>query len=79
MMTYSNEKLSEHILSLELEKEEFNKKHLFYSPFENDVLRNIFECCSKNNTDNIGIPDRIYFDGNTIIVFECKKNVSKTL
>ena len=51
----------------------FDEQYLFYTPFQNDILKDIFKNCSKSG-NGIGIPDRIYFDKTTLIIFECKSN-----
>ena len=50
----------------------FDQKYIYYSPSENEELKNLFKHASKNDKNNHGIPDRIYYDGETIIIFECK-------
>jgi predicted RNA methylase len=51
----------------------FNKKYIFFTPFENEKLKEMFKKCSKSG-NGIGIPDRIYYDNKTLIIFECKSN-----
>ena len=51
----------------------FDQKSIYFSPSENKVLKQIFQNASKNKDSEChGIPDRIYFDKNVLIVFECK-------
>jgi predicted RNA methylase len=50
----------------------FNQSCIYYSPNENMELKKIFNKASKKGA-SFGIPDRIYFDHKTLIVFECKK------
>jgi 16S rRNA G966 N2-methylase RsmD len=45
---------------------------IYYTPSENPILKKIFQNASKHDTGNAGRPDRIYFDEETLIVFECK-------
>ncbi len=64
------EKKSESELSFILK--DFNQSYIYFSPNENKHLKEIFSQCSKQNTNLIGYPDRIYFDNKTLLVFECK-------
>jgi type I restriction-modification system DNA methylase subunit len=66
-----SEKHSELSLYKLLEKEKFN--NLYYSPNEHTDLKYILDGCSKRGS-GIGIPDRIYYDSNILILFECKKD-----
>lgn len=50
----------------------FNQENIYYSPNENDELKEIFKHASKKTDNGNGIPDRLYFDENVLIVFECK-------
>ncbi len=52
----------------------FNKNNIFYNLSENEILRDIFKNASKNNTNNPGFPDLIYFANNTLLIFECKQD-----
>ena len=70
----SSEKKVECKLFELLKKNNFNDNFIFYNPNNNNTLKKIFEKCSKNNTNNIGIPDRIYYYGKTLIIFECKRD-----
>jgi hypothetical protein len=67
------EKRSEFELRELLHSSNFNKSNLYYSIFENHILKKIFAKCSKNG-NSYGIPDCVYFDNNTLIIFECKKD-----
>ncbi len=54
----------------------FNKAYIYYTPTQSDSLKQIFAKASKNGNAR-GIPDRIYYDETTMIIFECKiKNMS---
>ena len=57
----------------------YPSENIFYSPSENNELKEIFKSGSKTG-DKYGIPDRIYYNKNskTICVFECKiRNIKK--
>jgi len=66
------EKLSQTNLYNLLIKNNFDPNSIFFTPTKNDVLKEIFKHGSKKNTNHIGIPDLLYFEGPTIIIFECK-------
>jgi predicted RNA methylase len=51
----------------------WNEKRMYHTPSSNDILKDIFSKASKTGKAN-GIPDLIYFDENTLICFECKKD-----
>ena len=73
------EKRVESVLSDSLKS--FNQKFVYYSPSENEKLKDLFKNASKKeNSLSIGIPDRIYFDNNILIIFECKAtNINKAI
>lgn len=68
------EKISESELSILLNKTGFDKNKIYHTITENESLKKIFKNCSKTGNGN-GYPDRIYFDGLNLIIFECKSNV----
>ena len=76
---YNSEKCVEFELSNLLNKTNFEKSHIFFNPNENDVLKDLFKNCSKTNKKKFGIPDRIYFNGETLIIFECKTELKKCI
>jgi hypothetical protein len=51
----------------------FPKSYIFNAPTENADLKRGFSLASKTGGGR-GIPDRIYYDEKTLIVFECKKD-----
>lgn len=74
-----SEKHSEFHLQNLLIKEKFNEKNLYYNIHENNILKNLFKNCSKSGK-KFGIPDRIYFDNDILIIFECKfKNLNNAI
>lgn len=66
-----SEKISEHELSACLQ--DFPQEHIYYHPCAHPILKSIFKHSSKKGA-GYGIPDRIFFDGSTLILFECKKS-----
>jgi type I restriction enzyme M protein len=68
-----SEKRTETYLSLALQSGKFEPNCIYYSPTENGILKHIFSRASKTG-DKHGIPDRLYFDNQTLVVFECKKD-----
>jgi len=71
----NSEKHSEYELQVLLNSNYFNSEYIYYSAFQNSILKKLFKKCSKTGS-NFGIPDRIYFDesAQTLIIFECKKD-----
>lgn len=67
------EKDTEFELHTLLINENFNKELIFSTINKNSLLKDLFKNCSKTG-NGFGIPDRIYLDKNTIIIFECKFN-----
>jgi predicted RNA methylase len=65
-----SEKMVENKLSTYLNA--FDQSNIYYAPSENPTLKEIFKKASKKGA-GIGIPDRIYYDGKILIVFECKR------
>ena len=72
-MSLKSEKRTE--ISLSNELSDWPTEYIFYNPSENNILKEEFSKCSKNG--NTGIPDRIYFDGKNLVVFECKSEDTK--
>ena len=68
---FKSEKQSEHELTNTLK--DFNQDYIHYSPNHHEILKHLFSNCSKTG-DGIGLPDRIFFDLKTLIIFECKTN-----
>jgi type I restriction enzyme M protein len=68
-----SEKRTETYLAKTLQSGNFEPNCIYYSPTENNALKHIFSQASKSGSKN-GIPDRLYFDGRILIVFECKTN-----
>lgn len=55
-------------------------KYIINSYKNNEILKKVFKKCSKNTNDNPGFPDKIYYDENKIIIFECKSlNINKAI
>jgi hypothetical protein len=65
------EKISEFHLSKILGS--FNDSYIFYHPASNPVLKKMFLRASKQGI-GYGIPDRIFYDGTVLVIFECKGN-----
>jgi len=71
----TQELLSKYISSLTLVE-----SCVFNTPVQHPVLKNIFKNASKKKTKNQGRPDRIYFDGESLFVFECTpSNIEKAV
>jgi type I restriction enzyme M protein len=68
-----SEKRTEEFLYQLLKDKSFEDQYIFRSPTEHSKLKHIFSKASKTG-NGIGIPDRIYFDGHHLIIFECKKS-----
>ncbi len=68
-----SEKESEYQLQTILIENKFNIDCIYYSIFNNKILKELFSNCSKTG-NKFGVPDRIYFDKSTLIIFECKNN-----
>jgi predicted RNA methylase len=50
---------------------DFQQDYIFYTPNKNKVLKKLFKTASKQGK-SIGIPDRIFFNDDILIIFECK-------
>ncbi len=50
----------------------FPQQFIYYNPSEHDDLKEMFSKSSKHGSGR-GIPDRIYYDGERMIIFECKR------
>lgn len=74
-----SEKSIEISLSNILNTKNFNEEFIYFSPNENEDLKNLFKNCSKTKKKNNGIPDRIFYDKKTLIIFECKNNSKKCI
>lgn len=70
---FKSEKQSEVNLSNYLKMMNFDERNLYFSPKHNPDLKTIFANCSKSGS-GCGIPDRIYYDKNILIIFECKRD-----
>lgn len=68
-----SEKRSENELFEILKENEFHEDNIYYSPNQNCILKSLFMFSSKTGLKH-GIPDRIYFDNDVLIIFECKSN-----
>lgn len=66
------EKRNEMFLGNLLEEAGFPNEKIFLSPSENNDLKYIFRNASKSTEMGRGIPDRIIYDGKTLIIFEVK-------
>ena len=49
----------------------FDEEYIFYTPKEEEFLSKIFKNASKKGAGR-GIPDRIFYNGEVLIIFECK-------
>lgn len=65
------EKKTEQLLNKYLENLGLEQKCIYYSPSENEDLKILFKHASKNGIGR-GVPDRIYYDGKILMIFECK-------
>lgn len=70
------EKYSEKLLNNIIDKINIDD-FVYYTPNSNPTLKKLFANTSKNK--NRGIPDRIIFDNDIIVVIECKTNIDKTI
>lgn len=68
----NTEKQVESNLTLLLTRLNFKDEYIYYSPIENEILKNIFSNASKYGNGR-GIPDRLIFNEKTLIIIECKK------
>ena len=70
---FKSEKQSEVQLELILGQNQFGNENIYYTTLTNSILKELFTNSSKTGSGH-GIPDRIYFDKKTLIIFECKKD-----
>lgn len=66
--------ISEKQSEIQLSEYTKNLNNIYYNYSSyNDKLKRMFKYASKSGS-NFGIPDLIYFDNETIIIFECKRS-----
>lgn len=54
----------------------FEKRDIFFTPTARADLAEIFAQASKAKTGRRGIPDRLLYDGRTLVVIECKVDLT---
>jgi hypothetical protein len=53
------------------------EENVYFTPKENNLLALLFKNASKKNTNNLGIPDRLYYSitDRLLIIYECKPSI----